>query len=80
MVNDLTANDRLRSLTFEAKFCFFIFVLGAYFCFFVFVVVCFAQRCPDLIHLMEDDETKHTFFALPVEDVLLRWFNHHLRC
>lgn len=29
---------------------------------------------------MEEGEEKEAFFALPVEDVLLRWFNHHLRC
>lgn len=37
------------------------------------------QGCPDLIHLMEEGEEKEEFFKLPVEEVLLRWFNHHLR-
>lgn len=37
------------------------------------------QGCPDLIHLMEEGEEKEDFFKLPVEEVLLRWFNHHLR-
>eukprot|EP00903_Cladosiphon_okamuranus_P019699 g18102.t1 len=37
------------------------------------------KGCPDLIHLMEEGEEKEEFFKLPVEEVLLRWFNHHLR-
>lgn len=37
------------------------------------------QGCPDLIHLMKEGESKEEFFELPVEEVLLRWFNHHLR-
>ncbi|CAM9608766.1 unnamed protein product [Ectocarpus fasciculatus] len=37
------------------------------------------KGCPDLIHLMEEGESKEAFFELPVEEVLLRWFNHHLR-
>lgn len=37
------------------------------------------QGCPDLIHLMEEGEEKEEFFKLPVEEMLLRWFNHHLR-
>lgn len=28
---------------------------------------------------MEEGEEKEDFFKLPVEEVLLRWFNHHLR-
>ncbi len=41
--------------------------------------LCGGQGCPDLIHLMEEGEDKEEFFKLPVEEVLLRWFNHHLR-
>ncbi|CAM9109953.1 unnamed protein product [Ectocarpus sp. 4 AP-2014] len=37
------------------------------------------KGCPDLIHLMEEGESKEAFFELPVEEMLLRWFNHHLR-
>ncbi|CAM9256587.1 unnamed protein product, partial [Hapterophycus canaliculatus] len=37
------------------------------------------KGCPDLIHLMEEGESREAFFELPVEEVLLRWINHHLR-
>lgn len=37
------------------------------------------KGCPDLIHLMEEGEVKEDFYQLPAEEILLRWFNHHLR-
>ncbi|CAM9713221.1 unnamed protein product, partial [Discosporangium mesarthrocarpum] len=36
------------------------------------------KHCPDLIHLMKEGEEEEDFAMLPVEDLLLRWVNHHL--
>lgn len=34
---------------------------------------------PELYRLLEDDETLEQFLRLPPEQILLRWFNYHLR-
>lgn len=34
--------------------------------------------CPYLYKLLEGDETLDDLRSLPVEDLLLRWFNYHL--
>ena len=34
---------------------------------------------PELYRLLEDDETLEQFLRLPPEQILLRWFNYHLK-
>ncbi|KAI4738379.1 fimbrin [Aureobasidium sp. EXF-12298] len=34
---------------------------------------------PELYRLLEDDETLEQFLRLPAEQILLRWFNYHLK-
>ncbi|KAJ1551242.1 hypothetical protein HK096_002287 [Nowakowskiella sp. JEL0078] len=34
---------------------------------------------PELFRLLEDGETLETFLRLPTEQILLRWFNYHLK-
>ena len=34
---------------------------------------------PELIRLLEKDETLDTFLKLPTDQILLRWVNYHLR-
>jgi plastin-1 len=34
---------------------------------------------PELYRLLEQDETLEAFLRLPPEQILLRWFNYHLR-
>lgn len=34
---------------------------------------------PELYRLLEEDETLEQFLRLPPEQILLRWFNYHLR-
>lgn len=34
---------------------------------------------PELYRLLDDDETLEQFFRLPPEQILLRWFNYHLK-
>jgi len=36
-------------------------------------------NCPGLARLLEGDETLEDLLALPAEQILLRWFNYHLR-
>ena len=34
---------------------------------------------PELYRLLEEDETLEQFLRLPPEQILLRWFNYHLK-
>ena len=34
---------------------------------------------PELYRLLEDDETLEQFLKLPPDQILLRWFNYHLK-
>lgn len=34
---------------------------------------------PELYRLLEDDETLEAFLRLPPDQILLRWFNYHLK-
>jgi plastin-1 len=34
---------------------------------------------PELYRLLEDDETLEEFLRLPPDQILLRWFNYHLK-
>jgi len=34
---------------------------------------------PELYRLLEDDETLEQFLRLPPDQILLRWFNYHLK-
>ncbi|CAE7370498.1 fim1 [Symbiodinium sp. KB8] len=36
------------------------------------------KECPELVKLLEDDETLEDLLALPPEDILLRWINYHM--
>ncbi|CAG8753541.1 2261_t:CDS:10 [Cetraspora pellucida] len=37
------------------------------------------KRHPELYRLLEDDETLDQFLKLPPDQILLRWFNYHLK-